>query len=205
MRSVRKSGKIVAVLAAAAILCCGCGGEEADAGQAAGGEQTVNENAEQSAEETESEVSEAEEVTEEKTEEATEESGETALSIAEVYEKIGEEVTLQSPACMDDDFISNYYGLDTALLEEYVFSISEDAAQAETVIIAKVKDAGDAEQVAESLQAVVEDKKAEMENYIPEQFAIVEKSEVVIKDNYVWLVISENEDSITDVIEENLF
>ena len=137
-------------------------------------------------------------------EEAAEGEKET-LSIAEVYEKIGAEVSLQSPECMDDDFISNYYGLDTALLEEYVFSISSDAAQAETVIIAKVKDVSDTEAVAESLQSVMEDKKAEMENYIPEQFAIVEKSEVVIKDNYVWLVISENKDSITSVIENNLF
>ena len=86
-----------------------------------------------------------------------------------------------------------------------MFSISSDAAQAETVIIAKVKDVSDTEAVAESLQSVMEDKKAEMENYIPEQFAIVEKSEVVIKDNYVWLVISENKDSITSVIENNLF
>lgn len=194
--SIGKSGKIMAVLVAAAIICCGCGGEEASQTASEDVRQTGTESASQSAEEAESEVSEAEEA---------EESGKTAASIAEVYEKIGEEVSLQSPACMDDDFISNYYGLDTALLEEYVFSISEDAAQAETVIIAKVKDAGDAEQVAESLQAVVEDKKAEMENYIPEQFAIVEKSEVVIRDNYVWLVISENEDSITSVIENNLF
>lgn len=194
--SIGKSGKIMAVLAAAAIICCGCGKEAASQTASEDVRQTGTESAPQSAEETESEVSEAEEAAE---------SEKAAASIAEVYEKIGEEVTLQSPACMDDDFISNYYGLDTALLEEYVFSISEDAAQAETVIIAKVKDAGDAEQVAESLQAVVEDKKAEMENYIPEQFAIVEKSEVVIKDNYVWLVISENEDSITSVIENNLF
>ena len=144
-------------------------------------------------------------MTEETPEEEAAEGEKETLSIAEVYEKIGAEVSLQSPECMDDDFISNYYGLDTALLEEYVFSISSDAAQAETVIIAKVKDVSDTEAVAESLQSVMEDKKAEMENYIPEQFAIVEKSEVVIKDNYVWLVISENKDSITSVIENNLF
>ena len=40
---------------------------------------------------------------------------------------------------MDEDFILNYYGIDVSALEEYVFSISEDAAQAESVIIMKVK------------------------------------------------------------------
>lgn len=203
MRSVKRTAKIMAVLAAAAIICCGCAGE-ADQSAKEDVQQTEAEDIAPSAEEAESGDSEAQQVTEAPEEESAEGEAET-LSIAEVYEKIGAEVSLQSPECMDDDFISNYYGLDTALLEEYVFSISSDAAQAETVIIAKVKDVSDTEAVAESLQSVMEDKKAEMENYIPEQFAIVEKSEVVIKDNYVWLVISENKDSITSVIENNLF
>lgn len=203
MRSVKRTAKIMAVLAAAAIICCGCAGE-ADQSAKEDVQQTEAEDIAPSAEEAESGDSEAQQVTEAPEEESAEGEAET-LSIAEVYEKIGAEVSLQSPECMDDDFISNYYGLDTALLEEYVFSISSDAAQAETVIIAKVKDVSDTEAVAESLQSVMEDKKAEMENYIPEQFAIVEKSEVVIEDNYVWLVISENKDSITSVIENNLF
>lgn len=203
MRSVKRTAKIMAVLTAAAIICCGCAGE-ADQSAKEDVQQTEAEDIAPSAEEAESGDSEAQQVTEAPEEESAEGEAET-LSIAEVYEKIGAEVSLQSPECMDDDFISNYYGLDTALLEEYVFSISSDAAQAETVIIAKVKDVSDTEAVAESLQSVMEDKKAEMENYIPEQFAIVEKSEVVIKDNYVWLVISENKDSITSVIENNLF
>lgn len=204
MRSVKRTAKIMAVLAAAAIVCCGCAGET-DQSAKEDVQQTEAEDIVPSAEEVESGDSEAQQVTEETPEEEAAEGEKETLSIAEVYEKIGAEVSLQSPECMDDDFISNYYGLDTALLEEYVFSISSDAAQAETVIIAKVKDVSDTEAVAESLQSVMEDKKAEMENYIPEQFAIVEKSEVVIKDNYVWLVISENKDSITSVIENNLF
>ncbi len=106
---------------------------------------------------------------------------------------------------MDDDFISNYYGIDAASLEEYVFSMSEDAAQAETIIIMKVKNTDDLENLAASLQTVVDEKKNEMENYIPEQFAIVEKSKVQTKDNYIWLVISDNADAVTDIIESGLF
>lgn len=190
MRTMRRAGKAMAALAVAALLCCGCAGKGAeteDVQQDAAGEagQTAGEESPEKA--------------------APEESKEEALSVAEVYEKIGQAVELKSPACMDEEFISNYYGLDTKILEEYVFSISEDAAQAETVIIMKVEDAGDIEAVKGCLEEVVEEKKGEMEDYIPEQFAIVEKSEVVTKDNYVWLVISENEDSITSVIENNLF
>lgn len=128
-----------------------------------------------------------------------------AKTIEEVYQEIEQSVSLKSPQCMDDDFISNYYGIDATALEEYVFSMSEDAAQAETVIIMKVKNTDDLAGLTDSLQTVVDEKKNEMENYIPEQFAIVEKSKVQTKDNYIWLVISDNADAITDIIESGLF
>lgn len=175
--SITKSGKALAVLMVTAAVCSGCSGQ---AVQTAGGDvqSTVSESAENE---------------------------KTVLSIEAVYQEIEEKVSLKSPERMDGEFISNYYGIDAAALEEYVFSISEDAAQAETVIIMKVKDSGDLDGIADCLQTVVDEKKNEMENYIPEQFAIVEKSKVVTRDNYVWLVISENADSITDIIESGLF
>ena len=123
----------------------------------------------------------------------------TAKSIDEIYQEITQSVTLQSPACMDEDFISNYYGIDTKTLSEYVFSMSEDA-----IIIMKAEQSEDLEGLSSCLQTVVDEKKNEMENYIPEQFAIVEKSKVQTKGNYVWLVISENAKSITDIIENSL-
>ena len=132
-------------------------------------------------------------------------SEQTAKSVQEIYQEIEQTVSLKSPQCMDEDFILNYYDIDTAELEEYVFSMSEDAAQAETIILMKVKNPEDLEIFADCLQTIVDDKKSEMEDYIPEQFAIVEKSRVQTRDNYLWLVISDNADEITDIIESGLF
>lgn len=136
--------------------------------------------------------------------EVQEEAKETK-SIDEVYQEITGQVSLESPVCMDEDFISNYYGIDVSTLEEYVFSMSEDAAQAETVVIMKVKDLNDVEEISSILETIVDEKKNEMENYLPEQFEIVEKSEVKTKDQYVWLVISQQSDAISDIIEKDLF
>ena len=165
---------------AAALFCGGCAGGEAREPDS-GTENTASGDAEQ------------------------EESRETVKTVEGVYQEIGQKVDLQSPVCMDEEYIANYYGIDVSALEEYVFSMSEDAAQAETVIIMKVKEKDDMAGIAECLQTVVEEKKNEMENYIPEQFAIVEKSKVVEKDSYIWLVISENADAITEIIESGLF
>lgn len=127
-----------------------------------------------------------------------------AKAIADIYDEITNNVTLYSPFCWDEEFISNYYGIDTTTLEEYVFSMSEDATSAETIIIMKAKDAATVSGLSDCLQVVVDEKKNEMENYLPEQFEIVEKSSVQTKDNYVWLVISENADAITRIIEDSI-
>ena len=129
----------------------------------------------------------------------------TSKSINDVYQEIAVTVSLKSPQCMDEDFILNYYGIDVSALEEYVFSISEDAAQAETVIIMKVKNTEDLKEFTDCLQTIVEDKKSEMENYIPEQFQIVAQSKVQTKGYYIWLIISDSADDITDIIENALF
>lgn len=176
-----KNTKAMAVLAAAALLCTGCSDNSVPA--SGNTVQTTAANTTQTANSSDTA---------------------DARSIKEIYQEIEQTVSLKSPQCMDDDFISNYYGIDAAALEEYVFSMSEDAAQAETVIIMKVKNTDDLKGLTDSLQTVVDEKKNEMENYIPEQFAIVEKSKVQTKDNYIWLVISDNADAIADIIEGGL-
>ncbi|MBQ7944233.1 MAG: DUF4358 domain-containing protein [Lachnospiraceae bacterium] len=129
---------------------------------------------------------------------------EVTKPLAEIYAEIQKGVELYSPMEFDDEFLMNYYGIDASLLEEYVFSMSEDAASAETIVVMKAKSSSDVESLSASLQVVVDEKRNEMENYLPEQFAIVEKAEVETKDNYIWLVISENEDTIKKIIEDGL-
>ena len=105
---------------------------------------------------------------------------------------------------MSDDFISNYYGIDVNTLDEYVFSMSEIATSAETVVILKAKDGGSTGQLSTSLQTVIDQKKAETENYLPDQFQIVDKSSVQVSGNYVYLVISPHADSINPIIQAGI-
>lgn len=127
-----------------------------------------------------------------------------ARPVKEIYGDIEQAVELHSPVEMADSFISNYYGIDPEKLEEYIFVMSEEATSAETIVIMKVKDEGDVEKISGALQVVVDEKRGEMENYLPEQFEIVDKSSVKTKGNYVYLVISESQDTIVSMIEEGI-
>ncbi len=132
----------------------------------------------------------------------TEELSEAVVrSVYEIYQEIEGRVSLHSPVVAQDSFISNYYGIDVAGLEDYVFVMSEEATSAETIAIMEVKDSEDIEPVCSALQLVLDEKRSEMENYLPEQFQIVDKSSVKTKGNYVYLVISEQAKEIETIIE----
>lgn len=167
-------------------------------------EKDASEDKSSEAEENASQVQETEKETaaEETQTEAAAQAG--AKSVQGIYEEIGQKVALNSPMLLPDDFIMNYYGIDVSTLDEYVFSMSEVAISAETVVILKAKDAGSTSALSASLQTVIDQKRSEMENYLPEQFQIVDKSSVQVKGNYVYLVISENADAISQIIQADL-
>jgi hypothetical protein len=125
-----------------------------------------------------------------------------AKSVEEIYSEIEQSVELISPVPMGDAFITNYYGIEPEKLEEYVFAMSEEATSAEAVIILKVKETDDVEAMSKALQVVVDEKRSEMQDYLPEQFEIVDKSSVKSSGNYVYLVISEQADAILQIIEK---
>ena len=125
-------------------------------------------------------------------------------SVNEIYQEIKGKVELHSMVSMPDEFITNYYGVDTDALEEYIFAMSEDAVSAETVIIMKAKDSEKIHGLPTALQMVIDEKKAEMENYLPEQYDIVSKSDVKVSGAYVYLVISDHADQIQNIIQNEI-
>ena len=112
------------------------------------------------------------------------------VTLEEIYTKMLESVEMPTMVRVDADYIFNYYGIDVSAFEEYVFAAAEDALLAENIIMMKLPEGQSSESTVASLEKIIKQKKAELESYLPEQFKIVEKSEVVAKDNYVILIIS---------------
>lgn len=136
------------------------------------------------------------------TESITETVKETALS--DIYAQIEEEVELPAMLSLNENYISNYYGIDPSLLEEYVFSNAEEVIYADTVIMMKVKSETDAEGITEALETMLEHKKLELENYLPEQFELVDKAEIKISGSYIYLVISKDAEKIEAIIKASI-
>lgn len=127
---------------------------------------------------------------------------EAVKPLADIYAEIEEKVELPKMVVLNDNYIANYFGIDLESLDEYVFTNAEEVIYADTVIMMKAKAETDKEVLKEALNTMISHKKAELENYLPEQFKIVEKSEVQVKGEYVYLVISEKAADIESVIEQ---
>lgn len=127
-----------------------------------------------------------------------------ACSLSELYSQICSSVELVSPMELPQEYIENYYAIDLNKLEDYVFSIAEESTSAETIVIMKLKDASDSDSIVESIQLVVDEKKGEMENYLPEQYDLVARSTIQTKGSYVWLVISAHDKEINQIITDTI-
>ncbi len=179
--------KTCTVMMVAALVLCGCSGD-GTSGDTAGTEPSVeNPSATQSGNEVGGE------------EAVSENASETAKSCEEIYEEIAAAVTLQSPMVVPEDFVANY-GIDFSAIDDYIFVMSEVSTSVETIAIFKSEDTASLENVTDALQTFADGKRAEMENYLPEQFDIVDRSSIKTNGNYVYLVISENAEEIEEII-----
>ncbi len=129
---------------------------------------------------------------------------EVTQTLEEIYTQMEENVELSPMLKLEDDYITNYYGVDLATFDEYVFMTAENALLAETIIMVKMKDGESSESIVKLLENIIQQKKTELENYLPEQFKIVEKSEVTTNGNYVILIISSKKAELEEQLPEAL-
>lgn len=123
-------------------------------------------------------------------------------SLQDIYTEITSQIELPNMVTLNDNYIANYFGIDLSKLEEYIFTNAQEVIYADTIIMMKVKDKDDIDIMKEALQTMIEHKEAELENYLPEQFKIVEKSEIKVSDSYIYLVISDDAETINSIIEK---
>lgn len=202
----RKTAVLTAMLLGISLFAAGCGGEGGKAGDSGAANTAETEKSDGTADTTEAAGSkesagsgEAEGAGDAA---ANSQDGESAkeVSVQDIYKSVGESTELPSMVEGDDDFISNYYGIDPANLDSYVFASAEDATLATSVIIMKSKSEDAVASLESSLNTVKDQKAAEMQGYIPEQYDIVADSAVKTEGLYVYLVIAENAGDIESVI-----
>lgn len=99
-------------------------------------------------------------------------------------------------------FIKKYYELDSTQLEDAQVYASISAMGVEEFAIFRIKDHDVLKNVKKKVEQRLEKQKRAFEGYAPKQFAILEKGEIIVKGNYVLLIISPEVTQIKRVVQK---
>lgn len=106
---------------------------------------------------------------------------------------------------MSDTYISNYYGINVADLQQYVFAKSDDPKTADTIIIFKCQDNEKRKLYVEALKTALNQKYEELSNYdLPDEAKLVKNSKVVEDGDVIYIVIAENAKDINKIIKDSI-
>ncbi len=98
--------------------------------------------------------------------------------------------------------IRNYYGIDPAACPQLILAQSTDALRADEIWLIEAADEESAEALLKLANSRVEQLGGEMRDYLPEQYAIVQKAEVLRIGNSVGLFISPVSDAMAGMFRQ---
>ena len=112
---------------------------------------------------------------------------------AEVAEAVIETIDMENMLEADNQLIKRFYGLDPASFEGCILYYPTTNMMAEEVLIVKLKDMSQQEQVRTAIEKRIETQKTTFEGYGVEQFEMLESNAVIeVRGNFILFVVNAN-------------
>ena len=111
----------------------------------------------------------------------------------EVAEAVVETIDMENMLEADNQLIKRFYGLDPASFEGCILYYPTTNMMAEEVLIVKLKDMSQQEQVRTAIEKRIETQKTTFEGYGVEQFELLESNAVIeVRGNFILFVVNAN-------------
>ena len=123
------------------------------------------------------------------------------IDIPALWTSIEETVELPSMMELDDSTLKDVYGIDAADLESYVARIPMMNVHATEFFIAKVKD-GRMDSVKEAIEKRQADLVTVWEQYLPEQYELVQNYKLETEGNYVLFCVCAQADEVVGLFHD---
>ena len=134
-------------------------------------------------------------------------SEETYVSFDEVYSKLTSSIDFSASKMQKqtEAALNNYYYIDPATLENYAIYMADYATgNADEIAMFQVKDADQLTTVKSLINDRISDLKVRYEDYKPEEMSKIDGAVIKEKGNYIFLVISPDNDKAKEVLDELL-
>ena len=121
------------------------------------------------------------------------------MDVAKVMDAMLEKAPIEGGIELSQDDMLNFYGIQSEDMESFAANLAADGITAKEIVLVKAKDEDSAKDVETKLQNRLEARRNEFNNYLPDQYAIVEKSEVKRDGVYVRLIISPQQEELVEL------
>ena len=112
------------------------------------------------------------------------------MNMETVYETLQNAATLPEMLQLDEGLMLDYCGIRAEDVKQAVVVICADSLRTDELWLIEAKDADAAEAIAELAKSRLKKKGEESITYSPEQYAVVEKAELLQTGNYIALLVS---------------
>ena len=99
------------------------------------------------------------------------------------------------------DFV-DYLGLDNTWYDDSAACVNANGYEKEEVVLLHAASEADVQSIIDCLQTSLNNAAAEMQNYLPEQYAMIQKCSVQSKGLYVWLFVSNTNDQMQAILDK---
>lgn len=117
-----------------------------------------------------------------------------SMDVNAVYESYSQ--YLPEMFCPDEATMLNFLGIHAEDCAQYKVAICAEGMRADEVWLIEAKDAASLEKLRQLAQTRIESKLDETISYVPDQYVIVEKAELIVSGMYLALLISPDVDAM---------
>ena len=121
------------------------------------------------------------------------------VNLKTVYDNCAAE--MPEMIALDAEMMLSFCGINESDCKEVYISICADSLRADEIWIIEAKDADALDRISQLATARISAKADESITYSPEQYAIVQKAEVITSGNYFALVVSPDVSTIKTIID----
>lgn len=129
---------------------------------------------------------------------------EPKISMAAIYEKMTGSDTMPEMMEMDETMQRDYCGISREDVAQSVVAICADGLRTDEIWLIQAVDEAAAERIAELARTRQKAKEDETVNYAPDQYAIVEKAELVQEGEYVAFLVSPEAKALTEIFRQEI-
>lgn len=121
------------------------------------------------------------------------------LDVEQVMGALLERAPIEGGIQLTQDDMLNFYGIKSQDMETFSACLAADGITAKELVLVKAAGEDSAKEVEARLQSRLDARRNEFNGYLPDQYAVVEKSEVKRDGVYVRLIISPQQEELVEL------